>query len=129
MARGRPHHACPGRNCCQEIDRRRVRRIGCQPSAEPYWAWPRAVELVNHLSQPGCRWAMIRRLRSTRSVKERFHGLFAECKRTNAYGGRTGRHAPAVGVARRSEAEGDEVRLRRRTMRRLHGPGQWDGDA
>src|SRR5688500_3597124 len=72
---------------------------------------------------------MIRRLRSTRSVKERFHGVFAECKRTNAYGGRTGRHAPAVGTARRSETEGDEVRLWRRPMRRLHGPGQRDRDA
>src|SRR5688572_23867191 len=64
-----------------------------------------------------------------RSVKERFHGVFAECERTNAYGGRSGRHAPAVGAARRAQDEGDQVRLWRRPVRRLHGPVERDRDA
>ena len=39
----------------------------------------------------------------------------------------TGGHAAALGAARCPEPEGNEVRVRHRPVRRLHGPSEWQG--
>ena len=55
----------------------------------------------------------------------RAHELHDSDQRQRAHGGRRGGYPAALGAAGRSRNDGDQVRLRHRSMRGLHGTRQW----